>query len=212
MPFTAKSWVDGVFPNGLLNAAAMIDMENRLSAYSDSVVPSLAIPTDLGLLGMSHDTAPSSTGTVLPTAGLVNVTRIYLRASVSITNVCLIVGTAGVTLTAGQNFAALFQGTTLLGVTADQATNWQSTGYKVMALTGGPFVASVGSVVVAWYANGSTLPGFIRGASTSSYVLNFGLNAANSRYGTADAGRTTTMPSPLGTITATGTSYWAGVS
>lgn len=166
-------------------------------------------PTHYGQIAWAYDPA-LAINTSVPTAGTISTVRLKLGAAASITNVVLYVQTGGATLTAGQCFAAIYQGGTLIGVTADQATAWQSSGSKVMPLVGGPFAVAAGDLVVAFYSNGSTQPNFSRASFSGAGNLN--LTLAGSRFGTADTGRTTSMPGTLGTITADSNDYWAGVS
>lgn len=173
------------------------------------------LPPDSGLVGWTFDSCEVQSGTVMPTAGLLTFARIKIPASAAVTNILLHVASAGVTLTAGQCFASLHNGSgALLGagaVTADQSTNWQSGGLKVMPLTvaqaaTGPYV------YVCWWFNGTTGPSISRAVNSSSAILNAGLSAPNFRYGTADTGLTTTPPNNIGTQTGGSTAFWVGLS
>ena len=165
---------------------------------------------DLGYIAQNFDLIYcGSVGTILPTAGTVNVLALHLADAASVTNVLLYVTAAGSVLTSGQCFAGLFQGGTLIGATATQHTAWQSTGLKTMALASGPFAVAAGTVYVALFANGTTMPMF---ANAGAFVVNGALAATASRFGTADTGRTTTFAGTLGTIAAGPASYWAAVS
>jgi hypothetical protein len=172
-------------------------------------------PADHNLIAWNFDSQLVTSGsTALATAGTVYTVKIPLRRAASITNILLDVGTAGATLTSGQCFAALYQGVAgaLLGVTAEQHTNWQSTGVKPMALAGGPFAAAAGMLIVAFWFNGTTGPSLGRLGSLSQSLTNVGLAAAQSIYGTADTGITTTAPNPVGTIAAAANSWWVALS
>lgn len=170
------------------------------------------LPQDHGLLAWSYDPVIAAASSIMSTAGRVECVRLKMASAAPITNIHLQCATAGATLTSGQCFAAVFQSGALLGVTADQATNWQSTGEKKMALAGGPFPATLADVIVAFYANGTTLPTWARQAGTGP--VNANLAAANARYGfdSVNTGRTTSMPSTLGTLAALGLAWWVGVS
>ena len=67
--------------------------------------------------------------------GYLYVVAVPIRAATTITNIILNVANAGSGLTAGQNFAGLYQGGSLLAPTANQTTAWASAGLQVMALT-----------------------------------------------------------------------------
>lgn len=166
---------------------------------------------DHGLIAWSYDCGLAGASSILTAAGTIHTVKLKLRKPASITNILIHVATAGSGLTASQCLAAVFQNGARLGVTADQSGVWNSTGVKTMAISGGPVAADAGEVVVGFYANGTTLPTFTRSASSATLV-NAGLAAASSRYGTADTGRTTSMPTTLGTIAAAAASYWVALS
>jgi hypothetical protein len=172
------------------------------------------LAADQNLIGRSFNTAHVQAGTILPTAGLLNLVRVKLTSSIA-TNILIHLTVAGGTLTAGQCFAALYNSAgSLFGagaVTADQAANWQSGGLKVMPLNVAQTVP-VGYAYVAFFANGVTLPTLSRGVNSSSAILNAGLSAPNFRYASADSGLTTTMPNSFGAQTGTATAWWVGVS
>jgi len=165
---------------------------------------------DHGLIAWPYDPSLAASSSVLATAGTVYVIKMHLAAAASITNIVTQVNTAGATLTAGQCFAGVYQGGTLLGTTADQAPGWASTGVKTMPLAGGPFAAAAGDVYVAFFFNGTTGPTLPR--SNGNALINVGLAASGARYATADTARTTSLPGTLGTLTALSVSYWAGLS
>ncbi len=168
-------------------------------------------PTDYGLLGWTFDPAVAAAATILPTAGAVRLARIKLPAPATITNIHIVVTTAGSGLTSGQNFAAAWTTTgTLLAQSTDQTTAWASTGHKVMALSAPQPVAG-GVIVVGVWSNGTTLPTLARATALSSPVPNLGM-ASGYRYSSADTGLTTTAPAPLGAESAASTAYWFGVS
>lgn len=167
-------------------------------------------PTDHGMIAWPYDPSAAASTTALATAGTVYLVKVHVPVASSVTNIITQVTTAGSTLTAGQCFAGIYQGGTLLGTTADQATAWASTGVKTMALAGGPIAVAAGDVYIAFVFNGTTGPTLPRGNGNA--LINAGLTAANSRYATADTGVTTTLPSTLGTRTALSVSYWAGLS
>jgi hypothetical protein len=185
---------------------------STMASASDHVHPrSHWAPEDHNLITWTQDPATCAAGQLIPTAGQVQFARIHLPEAKTITNILLFVSAAGVTLTSGQCFAALYNSSkALIAATADQATNWQSTGTKTMALSGGAQALAAGDYLVAFYANGSTLPTMLRGVSQS--VVNAGLSASTSRYGTADSGLTTAMPSTLGTLSGASNAWWAALS
>lgn len=202
----------------VVNVADPTDPTRLLAVNSDgsiNVVGDAAntwLPADHGLIAWAYDGSQARGALVIPTAGLVHTVRLKIRKATSITNIHLITTATCASLTSGQCFAGIFQGGTLIGVTADQSTAWLSTGEKKMALASGPFPVAVGDLIVAAYANtAGTLPTFSCGSNFLS-LLNVNLTAANSRFATADTGRTTTFPGTLGALTAASHGIWMGVS
>lgn len=169
---------------------------------------------DSNYLAWNYPPTLAASASLLVGAGLVHLMAMKLPKAAQITNVIAYLSNAGVTLTPGQCFAAVYgPDRALLGVSADQAASWVTPGLKVIPLAGGPFFCQPGIIRVALFANGSTMPGFIRNISNAPQA-NAGLAAANSRWGTdsTNTGRTTTMPATIGTIAAAAADFWAAVS
>jgi hypothetical protein len=183
------------------------------SPFTPNPVSALWLPSDHGLIDWSYDPALGSTPTAPAVAGTMQTVALKVLTAQPVTNILLFVGTAGVTLTAGQCFAALYQGYggPLVGVTADQSGAWQSTGLKTMPLAGGPFTVQPGLLIVGFWYNGTTAPQFPRG-DNSGAKINAGLALASSRFGTANTALTTTAPGNLGAIAAQGIGWWAALS
>jgi len=169
-------------------------------------------PSYHGYFAWTQPPKTCSAGQLVPApAGTVHFARVHLPVAASVTNVVLFCSTVGSGLTSGQCFAGLYNSAgTLIGTTADQSTNWTSTGTKAMALTGGPFACAAGDYLVGFFYNGTTAPTFLRGLSQSA--VNAGLSAANSLFGTAATGQTTAMPSTLGTLSGASNAWWAALS
>lgn len=165
-------------------------------------------PSDYGMIAWAFDIMHC--GLLASVNGYLNLVGLKIPVATTITNVILGIGTAGATLTTGQNFAALYQGGSLLAGTADQATNWQSTGAKVMALTT-PQAVTAGLAYVAFYTNGTTPPAFFKGALGGTGI-NVNLSSPSYRSTWTNNGLTTTLPSTLGPMTQATTAYWAAVS
>lgn len=169
-------------------------------------------PADQNYIGRSFDNAMVQAGTILPTGGLLNLVRVQLLGPLA-TTLHLHFTVGGGTLTANQNFAALFNSAgTLLSATAEQSAAWQSGGIKSMNLAIAQPVTYGAFYYVGFYAVGSTMPTVSRAVNSASAILNGGLSAPNFRYATADSGLTTAMPATFGVQTGTATAYWAGVS
>jgi hypothetical protein len=170
-------------------------------------------PADHNLITWAYDPVNAASSTALATAGTLYCVKMHLPTAQNITNIIVALTTAGSSLTSGQCFAALYQGTggSLLGTTADQSGTWAgTTGLKTMAISGGAVAAAAGDLIVVFWFNGTTGPTFARGSGNS--LINAGLSGANSRFGTANTGVTTTAPATLGTISALSVSYWSALS
>ena len=194
---------------GINPAGNYTDVVDRLNDY-DTIGWTAA---QLGYLGWNYDVQYIQAGTALSANGTVYVAKCWTPVALSVTNLHVQVITAGATLTASQNLAALYDGSkNLVGTTGDQSTAWTSVGTKTMALTGGPFAISANTFYyVAYFANGTTRPSFGRLGSNLG-GMNGLLSAANSRFASSSTGRTTSMPATLGAFTATNLAYWVAVS
>jgi peptidoglycan/xylan/chitin deacetylase (PgdA/CDA1 family) len=168
--------------------------------------------SDNGLIAWAYDPALAGVNSSLPNAqGTMQVVKLHNPTQVTVTNIILAISTAGATLTSGQNFATLYNSTgALVGTTADQATNWQTNGAKIMGISGGPVTLNAGDCYVGFWSNGTTMPSFSR--ASSSAIINVGLSSANSRFGIANTGLTTATPGTLGTVSVQSLSFWAGLS
>lgn len=189
------------------------ELDTRLEPIQGQVGPG-----DQALDGWSFDPATNVATSVLPTATITFI-KIPVRASatspVSISNVGITVTTAGVTLTVGQNFAGIYSSTgTLLATSADQAVNWQSTGFKDMAMTAPAAITTDTDVYVALLCRGTTGPTLARGANVAvgPEMLNWNQTAATARYSTL-ATAATTLPASitLASRTLIATAWWAGI-
>lgn len=170
-------------------------------------------PADaLAYEAMNYDPLLCTTQTALGANGTVYVAKLWVPVG-TITNIVLVVGTAGATLTANQCYAALYDDAkAFVDKTANQATAWTSTGLKTMALAGGAYSNTVARwMYVAVWANGTTRPAFSR-APGGNAAINGALSAANARWASANTGITTTEPATLGTFTATAVPYWYALS
>ena len=169
------------------------------------------MPYDHGLITWSFDPATINATAIIPVAGQVNLIKLHVPAATTVTNVLFSISTAGSGLTSGQNFAALYNSAgSLLSATADQSSVWNSTGVKVMPLSAAQAVIA-GDYYLAFYSNGTTLPTLRAGGNAAS-IANANLSLANSRFATADTGRTTAMPATLAAFAATAISWFGALS
>lgn len=167
------------------------------------------------LTAWTFDTVQVQGGTVLPTAGLAHVARVRMLGTVA-TNIHFHFTAGGSALTSGQCFAALYNDAgALLGagaVTADQAANWATGGFKTCPLSVAQGVTQYAWYRVLFWFNGTTGPTISRGLNSSSAILNAGMTAPVLRYSSADTGLTTAAPANIGSQTGTATAWWVGVS
>lgn len=181
----------------------------RSSGATAKAVPG---PEDQGLITWAYGMEGLSTqGGV--TGGVLQLNKLPIRAAASVTNILVNIQAVGVTLTTGQNFAALYSSAgALLGVSADQTVPWVSIGLKTMAIVGGPVAVPAGFVYAALWSVGSTIPSFFRCNNSGGGPMNAGLAAPNLRFATADTGLTTTAPANFGAQSSSGTVPWFALS
>lgn len=169
-------------------------------------------PDDHGLLAWTFDPVLCANSAQVGNASTLYRFKIKIPVAMTISNIHILVTGAGTTMTAGQNFAALYSSAKArLSVTDDQTTAWGSTGHKTMALTT-PQAVAAGVVYGAFWMNGTSLPTLARATALASYVANPNLSAANSRHATANGSLTTTGPATIGSETASSQAFWMGLS
>jgi hypothetical protein len=186
--------------------------------YDSDVVASTPQATDQGaLLAWTFDPANVANG-VQTSAGVLYTAKVTLRSAATISKLWVIVTTAGATLTADQNFLALYNSAgTRVGVTASQHTAFASAQILGADLTT-PYAASAGAYYVGILSNGSTQPTFLSGTvlnKSSSSVGNAGMAAADGyRYGFTGSSQTATPSSiTVGSIDPNlSATFWAAVS
>lgn len=171
-------------------------------------------PADHGFASWTQDPATLGASDDATTAGVLYLMKVkVVNRSTLVTNVHVIVGTGGATLTAGQNFAGLYSSAgVLLSGSADQTTAFGTAGFKTIALSS-PQTLAVGMYYVGVLANGTTPPRLLRGTSFSASGLNANLTTATSRFLTSGAAQTA-LPTPvtLGSASTSGVARWAALS
>lgn len=177
----------------------------------DSRYASGFVPSDYGWISWAFDPYKAYSS-FIASAGIAGFTLLPIRQPTTITNVLMDVAISGGTLTSGRCLAGLFDSTGhLLSATADQHTNWQSTGLKTMALTT-PQAVLPGLYYVGYFWNGSTGPSFsFDQAAGASNGANSAIAAARFATDVAHTGLTTAFVSPA-TLTAWPTGTWGAVS
>jgi hypothetical protein len=191
---------------------------NNASAQLLDGVPTTVFPVDQNYLSWSYDPVHAAGTTLLSAAAGAGAAGTLYVAMVKmlprlVTNIVVDLTTAGATLTASQNFAGIYSGTTLVGTTADQSAAWVgSTGLVTMPLVS-PVTVGEGDVYVALFYNGTTAPTFASAAPTTrSEVLNAGLVSPNLRFSKANAGATTALPATMTAQTAVAGALWVALS
>lgn len=173
-------------------------------------------PSYHGLLAWTFDWAVLSNVFLFPNVtGTMRTIRLWTPRPITVTNIVICITTGGATLTAGNNRCALFDAAgnyITNSITADQSTAWTSGGVKAMPCTASVAVAA-GAFDIGMWVNGTTAPTLRRGG-TDANIMGHGVGAnVNIRYaGTNQTGLTATAPATVGTKTAAGDGFWAGVS
>lgn len=168
-------------------------------------------PPDIGLKAWTYDHVLAANATILASAGVARCARVKLPRAGSVTNIHVIVTTAGGTLTSGQNFGALWTNSgVLVAQTTDQTTALGSVGFKTMAFAA-PHALVAGTYIVGLWSNGTTLPTLARGTALTSPAANAGLSTGY-RFFTVGSSLTTAAPDPTGAESVASTAYWFGLS
>lgn len=224
MAFTPKSWVNGSATNGKLDAAAMIDLETRLSNYSDSVA--VAPKNPFRPAGSLYETIPRQSGVIVSIANTLivnqrlNLFAINIATIETITSISFM--TSGATALAGgahqifglyDDSAGTSSGTAyaLLRGTSD-ATNaaWGQSTVKTLNLTSTYTTTRTGAFYIGILLDATTLP-TLQGVSASPAALTV-LSPSISNHTTAT--NLTARPNPAGALAAGGDSLllWGYIS
>jgi hypothetical protein len=162
--------------------------------------------SDFGLLGWSNNPTLFST-TAQPTSGGIRMSRIKLPRAATISQIMMVVNTAGATLTSGQCLAGLYDTSfNRLAVTDNQSTAWTSTGVKTMNLTSSVALAA-GEYYGAVLAVGTTTPSFYSAGTATSNAI--GRTTTTALGLSADSGQTS-LPTTA-TPSTSNVAYWYGI-
>lgn len=206
MPQTHSGSWDGIPVQSIAGLSGVL-------ALSDFGIDQVWTPSYNGLLYSTGDPSLAQ-NTGLCVSGTKYVVRVPVSASQIVSNIWVVVTTAGSTLTSNQNLAGLYSSTgAQLGVTADQSAVWNSTGAKSMALTAAASVTSP-YVYVELMSNGTTPATFSRFGQTTAANLN--VSGATLRAATTGTGATALDASftPSSGLLTTNTpfTFWVGLS
>jgi hypothetical protein len=177
-------------------------------------VPTLPItsqwlPADHGLLAWTADPALANSTYAVSASGYLAGAALKLDQAATVSNVVYQITTAGATFTTARNYIGIWNAAnTLIASTADQATNWNSTGIKTTPLTSSVSLA-VGTYYVGYITTATTLPVF---AATSLLgLINVGRTTQGQRaFVTATA--YTALPGTRPAPTTFGNLVWFGLS
>ena len=139
--------------------------------------------------------------------GTVYYMAVALLAGEVVTNISVIVNTAGVTMTLSK--VGLYDSAfTRLALSADQTTAWESTGVKTIALTSPYTVLTTGLYYVAIVAKGATIPAFSRTGTVALAAVAIGSGARPFAHQTGQ----TDLPATGTPAVTAPLPFWAGIS
>lgn len=170
-------------------------------------------PVDHNRIAWTFDPASNSGSSTIAT-GTPFMSKVWVREPTTLSTVGVSITTAGVALTAGQNFLGIYNAAgTRIAVSADQTAAWAGTGFIEAAMTA-PVAVTPGAYFLTILANGTTSPNFARGAVAGSgaSTINFGLTATTGRYATGPAAQTSLPASiTMASRTLSAISMWSVV-
>lgn len=173
-------------------------------------------PAQHGFLEWNFDPIAISSGNgSAASSGVIYVLKVTARTGGTVSNIVTTVG-GGTTssLTAGQNFAGIYDSSGVrIAVTGDQTTAWSTGGVKTMALQGQVVLQAGRDYFVAFVANGSTLPSFVASAGGSTTSANSNLANVVQRFSTNGTG--TSLPASIALNSNSGVgakAYWVALS
>ena len=188
-------------------------------------MPSIGIPAMHGYLGWTNDPAVTSVQSTAQPAGVMNHQMVYLQQGMVISNISVVVQTAGTILT--NCYLGLYSSTAQLAITGNLSSSWTTAGLYKHAIASSPggaissyTIPTTGYYWVALLVGGSTIsPRFMgpttgNGTTTAANAgLSASLNTLTLRYGQFSSSLTALPASISGTPTP-GASYvfWAGLN
>lgn len=189
--------------------AAFVDQDNRITANTGAVASNgtqinaieagATMPAEQGLQTWNYDPITAS-GTSALTTGSLYMARVRVTAGFVCSTSYFSLAALGTTLTAGQNFIALYDSAgTQVAITADQTANWGTTGVKSTAWVT-PASLVPGYYYVALLTNGATGISVTRAVSTGvAALLSPNFTNATLRWSTGGTGLTglTAMPASI---------------
>jgi hypothetical protein len=191
----------------------MSDYGNNPSALIKRVVNAsdrdLLVRTARGFFAESMD-AKWTSGAGAGATGVASYVAVGLFAGEVITNMTIYLSGAGSVITISK--VGVYSSTgVFLAASADQGTNWQSTGAKTIALTAPYIVPVTGVYYLAELAVGTTAPSIVRGSGGNVFGQFFVGSSLATYYGQSGLAD---LPSPavFATGIATASCFWCGLS
>lgn len=191
--------------------AAFVDQDGRITANTNSITTTnVAVAkvqngnfdaTDQGFSAWSGDPILYTGTSGVLVSGTLYMHKIKVTSSFICSNITYVVHAAGITLTAGQNFMALYDPSgNRIALSADlTATDFASTGTKTTAWVT-PVSLSPGVYYAALLCNATTPVNVVKTATfTNAGAMFAGLTAATSRASSGGTGLTalTATPDPV---------------
>lgn len=175
------------------------------------------VPFDYGLVAWTYDPVTASSTLNIP-VGILQMCRVNIKTAATISTLGVGVNTAATNFTTGNLLGLYDQSGTLLGQTAEQATNWGTTGWRPDSLLT-PVDIDPGNYYLAVLANYSTgtalnlIRGSNLGAGPEGQLVNLGLSNAEARFATFGSGLTA-LPATIdmSTRAANRTAWWLTAS
>ena len=179
------------------------------------------LPSDYGLLAWNFPLGRvGSVGGISSTSGRINLARLRVPNQISVSNIWIAIGAAGVTLTTGECFAAIYNASTrnLVAQSPDQAAAWMAAGTNALLqipLTGAPFILPAGDYQICLLFNGTTAPTAY--GAYPLYTFSGGYPAQTNdkslwTYDNVHMGATGPVPSLAATLTQNNRPFWVGLS
>ncbi|MEZ0089939.1 hypothetical protein [Streptacidiphilus sp. EB129] len=205
------------------SGGAVVYAQNGVPLFKDSsgnvttLKNSDPVASDSALAAWAFDPAGAAAA-FLTTAGVLYLSKVILTQQQTLTNGLVSVTTAGGTLTAAENYLALFNSAGVqVAISADQTTAFATAGLITAAWTSPLVNAAPGAYYVGVLCNGGTAITLASGSALKPgnvSVGNAGLATAASRFLTSGTSQTA-MPSSVALGSASGNvaaTIWAAVS
>lgn len=182
-------------------------------SLSGAAFPNTTLPGDRSYLAWNYDPSMSGSGGTAPTSGTLYMSAVYVRGSITVSNISWAHNTGGSGAVTGENFVALISSSGTILASAEIDAKIGTTNQTVKAaITSTSLTAGFYWVALLW--NATTPPLLMRAAQTNFSVYNAGLLTATLAY-TSNGTSLTALPAsitPASNSTTTGIAFWAALS